>query len=146
MPSIPAVGDRPGPGNDDDAGLVGGAGLQRDQRVVDHEHPGLEADPLHDAGDDTPVFDPIDAGDAETDRRRHDVEIADRFLHDLVEHLLDFELTGGLQVGAPAARLGQNITPIVGELTHSLRAARVDTEHVHQSRVPVIAHQKRIAR
>ena len=51
---------------------------------------------------------PIDAGDAEADRRGPDVAVADRFLHHVVEDLLDLELADRLQVRAAAARFADH--------------------------------------
>ena len=79
------------------------------------------------------VVRPIDAGDAEADRGRAIVEIADRLLHHLVEDLLDLELADGLQVRAAAARLRQHLAALVGELTDRLGPARVDAQYVNHS-------------
>ena len=79
------------------------AGFQRDERVVDDEDPGLVADPPHDAAITVAIVRPIDARDAQTDRRRYDAAFANRLVHHVVEHLLDFELAGRLEVGAACA-------------------------------------------
>ena len=48
-----------------------------------------------------------------------------------MEHLFDFELAGGLQVGAAASSLGEDGAILVGEQAHRLGAARVDAEDMH---------------
>ena len=49
-----------------------------------------------------------------------------------MEHLLDFELARGLQVRAAAARFGEHRSGVVGEQAHRLRAAGIDSQHVHR--------------
>ena len=57
--------------------------------------------------------------------------IADRLVHHVVQHLLDLQLAGRLQVGAAGARLGDERAVLVRELTDRLRAARIDAEDVN---------------
>ena len=111
-------------------GTVFGAGDQRHQRVVHHEGPGHEADPPEDAADDSHVVVAIDPRDAEADRGRHALAIADGGVHDVVQHLLDLQLAGGLQVRARASRLRHNVAIEIGEQAHRLGAAGVDSQHV----------------
>ena len=67
---IPPIRNRSGARDDHHARLPGSPGLERNQRVVDDQHPRIEADPLHDAADDRGIVRAIDAGDAEADRGR----------------------------------------------------------------------------
>ena len=60
-----------------------------------------------------------------------DVVVADRLLHHFVEDLLDFELAERLEVGAAAARFGEDLAASVGQLADGLGAARVDSENVN---------------
>ena len=54
-----------------------------------------------------------------------------RLLHHAVQHLLDLELPGSLQVGAPAARLGHNGSVAIRQQTDRLGPPRVDSQYVH---------------
>jgi hypothetical protein len=53
---------------------------------------------------------------------------ADRFGHDVVQHLLDLQLPGSLQVRPRAAGLGDERSILVGEVAHGLGAASVDPQ------------------
>ena len=77
------------------------------------------------------VFGTVDAGNAEANRRGTDVAVADRGIHHVVEHFLDFELARRLEVRAAAACLSDDLTLPVGEQAHRFCAARIDAEHVH---------------
>src|SRR2546423_14614002 len=55
--AVASVYDRSGPGDDHDAGRVAGAGDERDERVVHHEHARFVADAPHDRADG-PLFVP----------------------------------------------------------------------------------------
>ena len=127
---VAAVGNRTGARDHDHAGLAGRARLQRHQRIVDDEHARLVADALHDPLDDRGIVRTVDPGDAQADGGRANVEAADRLLHHVVEHLLDFELADRLQVGAAAARLGDHRAVLVGQEADGLGAARVNSEYV----------------
>ena len=74
-----------------------------DQRVVDDEDPRLQADPLHDAAHDHLIVRPVDAGNAEADRGRDHVALADGLLHHVVEDFFDLQFADGLQIGAARA-------------------------------------------
>jgi CubicO group peptidase (beta-lactamase class C family) len=128
---IAPVGNRPRSRDNDDARSVAGAGHQRNQRVVDHQRPHLETYAPHDAANGRGVRLPIDAGNAKANCGWLDVAVPDRLLHDAMQHLLDFELARGLEVGSATARFGDEVASLVGKETHRLRSARVDAEHVH---------------
>ena len=91
----------------------------------------LEADAPHDAAHGLGVGLAIDAGDAEADRRRLHIALAERRVHHRVEHLLDLELAGRLQVRAAAARLGDDAAVLVREQADGLGPAGIDAQHVH---------------
>src|SRR4029079_14974287 len=131
VPFVPAVGDRSGAGDDDDAGLIGRARFERDERVVDDEHARLVADALHDAADNAGVVRTIDARDAEANGAGDRVAIRQRLLHHFVEDLFHFQIADRLEVGAAAARLREDLSPPVRELADGLRAPGVDAEDVH---------------
>ena len=80
-PRVAAVRDRTRAGDDHHARLIARAGDQRDQRIVDDHRPRLESDAPHDAAHGRGVRSPIDAGNAETDRRRPHVALAERLFH-----------------------------------------------------------------
>jgi hypothetical protein len=82
----------------------------------------------------------IDAGNAEADGCRAHVTIADGVVHDLMEHLFDLELADGLQVGATAARFGQHLAVLVGELADCLGSTGVDAENVTHPGIHFIPH------
>ena len=73
---------------------------------------------------------PIDAGNPQADRRRHDRPLAERVLHHLIQDLLDLELAHRLQIGAAAARLGNDPPVAVSQLADRLGAAGIDADHV----------------
>ena len=56
--------------------------------------------------------------------------VADRLFHDVMENLLDLELADRLQVGAAAARFGEDATRVVRQLADRLGAAGIDTDDV----------------
>ncbi len=91
----------------------------------------VRADAAHDPGHDNRVFRPIDAGNPEADGCRHDAAVADRLGHHVVQDLLDVQLTGGLKIGASGARFGDETAVLVRQVTHGLRATRVDAQHVN---------------
>ena len=62
---------------------------------------------------------------------RDDGAVADGLLHDVMEDLLHFELADGLEVGAAAARFGEDVAFLVRQLTDGLGAAGVDAENVN---------------
>ena len=127
---VASVDDRARPRDDHDARGIAHAGLERDEGVVDDEHFRLVTDAGHDAADDREVGFTVDTGHPETDCGRHDAALAERVLHHLMEHLLDLQLAGGLQVRAAAARFGEHAGLLVGELTDCFRAAGIDAEDV----------------
>ena len=130
-PLVPSVDDRSGSGDDDDARIVAGAGGQGNQRVVDHQDARAMPDPAHDGRDRIGLVLSIDAGNPETDRRRHHRPAVERTGHDLLQDALDRLFPGRMQVGARSAALRHNITTFVGEQADGLRAARVNPQHVH---------------
>ena len=136
-----AVGDRSGSRNDDDAGVVAGAGDKCNQGVIDNEGPGLETEATHDAPHCCSIRLPVDACNAEADGGRLNVAIADRLLHYAMQHLLDFELARRLQVRAAASHLGDDATALVRQNTNGLRSARIDAEHVH---IAVMVHSDEV--
>ena len=142
VPSVPAVRNRPGARNDHDSRFPGNTGLERHERIVDHDRARVRADAPHDAAHDDRILRPIDAGNPETDRRRHNPATADRLGHDVVDDLLDVQLACGLKIGAARARLRDEGAVFVRELAHGLRAARIDAEnmqHGHDGRVTTSA-------
>ena len=88
---IPAVRDRARARDDDDSWLAGRSGLERHERVVDDEYACLVADALHDPANHGFVVWPIDTRNPQTNRRRDDWAIADRFFHHVVQDLLDVQ-------------------------------------------------------
>src|SRR5689334_11448726 len=99
--TVATVRDRPGAANDDDAGQARRTGFERDQRVVHHEHARAGADAAHDGADDPGVLVAIDAGNAEADRPRPGVMTSvERGVHHVMQHLLDGELSGNLEIGS----------------------------------------------
>ena len=88
-------------------------------------------DAPHDGADGPRFVVAIDAGDAETDRGRRDVAIADRRFHHLVQDLLDARARRRCEGSRRAAPFGDDRPLRVGEQTHRLRPAGVDAEHVH---------------
>ena len=128
---IPAVRDRAGAGDEDHSRRVAGARGERDERVIDDERAHLESDPFHDPANGFCVLRPIDARDAQADGLGPDLAIADCRLHDVVENLLHLELADRLQVGAAAARFGEDDAAFVRQQAHGLGTAGVDAEHVH---------------
>ena len=128
---VAAVGDRSRPGHDHDSGLIARARDQRDQRVVDDQRPRLESDAAHDPAHGRGVGLAIDAGNAETDGRRLQIPIAERLFHHRVQDLLELEFARRLQVGAAAARLGDDAPALVRKQTDRLRSASVDAQDVH---------------
>ena len=58
----------------------------------------------------------------------HDRALAERFLHHLVEDLLDLELADRLEIGAAAPGLGDHLAAAVGQLADGLGAAGVDAD------------------
>ena len=119
------------PAIDDDARDARRARFERDEGVVDDEHPRLVADAPHDPAHHARIVRPIDPGDAETDRGRTNVEVADGLFHDVMEDLLDLELADRLEIGAASPCFSEDFAVVVRELAHRLGAARVDTENVH---------------
>ena len=118
----------------DDAGLVAGAGDQRDQRVVDDEHARLVADAPHDArGPSAP---------RRRDRRRRcrgrspparsrDRRSPPPSLRAAPSRPRARRRPAGSRRGrAPSATIAPSL---VGEQAHGLRAAGVDAENVHAS-------------
>ena len=90
--AIAAVRDRPGAGDDDDAGGGADTRLQRDQRVVDDENAGLVSDAAHDAANDGRILRAVDAGDAEADGGGNGILLRHRFFHHRVQNLLELQL------------------------------------------------------
>ena len=97
---VHAVRDRTCPSDNHHACLLTGAGDERDQGVIDHHDSRLETNPPHDALNRLCVARSIDTGNPQANRVRTDVAGIECLLHDLVQHFLDLELAGGLEVGA----------------------------------------------
>ena len=95
---------------------------QRDGGVVDDTHVLAMAEPAQDAADDRLVVRAVHAGDAEA--HRGDRAPLGQGLHDVVEDLLDLELTVGLEVGPAPPHLRQHLARLVGEQPDRLGAAR----------------------
>ncbi len=80
------------------------------------------------------IVGPVDAGDAEADRRRHDAAFADCLVHHVVQHLLDGELSDRLQIGAAGTR-GRDHRPLrIREQAHGLGATGIESEDVNHGR------------
>jgi len=130
---IMSVGNRPGTGDDYDAGLFACSGHQCDQRIVDHNRPRLLADSAHDVPDGLRVSRPIDPSDTQADGVQLDVAVTECLVHHSMQDLLDTELTHHLQIGARRTRLGKDLAAIVREQAHRLRSPCIDAEYVHRS-------------
>ena len=128
--AVAPVHDRSRTGDDDDARLVPGARHQRDECVVDDDDARLVADAAHHRSHRPHLVVAVHAGDAQAHRGRRDGAVADRRLHHLMEHLLDVELAGRVEVRAAAASFRENGSAIVSEQTHGLGAARIDAEYI----------------
>ena len=106
---VTPVGNRPGPGDDDNTRLLARASDQCDECIVDDHRARLVSDAAHDVRHRLRVLRAIDAGYAQTDRIRADVSVTERVFHDSMEDLLHAEFAHDLQVGARAACLGQDL-------------------------------------
>ena len=131
---IAAVRDRPGAGDDDNAGGGADPCLQRDQRVVDDENAGLVSDAAHDAADNGRVFRAVDPGDAEADGGGGPGLLRHRLFHHGVKDFLELQLADRLEVGAGASGCRQHAAFLVAEEANRLCAADVNAEDVHVSR------------
>jgi hypothetical protein len=107
--------------------------------VVDHQRVAAESEPAHDPTHHLVIVSPIDAGDADTGRCRHDRSVAAGLLDQAMQDLLDLQLAMRLQVGAAAAALADDGAARVGEIAHRLRASGIDAEHVH---IPAMLHSR----
>ncbi len=115
----------------DDARANASASLERDERVVDDQRRRLVADSPHDAANDGGVLGAIHAGDAEADDGRHLGLRRQGLLHDVVEHLLDFEFAERRQVRARPSSRRADTSILVCQQTDRLGAARVDAKYNH---------------
>ena len=79
----------------------------------------------------------IDAGDAQTDRRRNDACTLERLFHDRMKDLLERELSGALQVRAFFARFSDDTLVVVCEQADGLGAADVDAKDRHYRYITV---------
>ena len=145
---VAAIRDGPGTRNDDDARRTGHASFQCNERIVYDDDSGFESNALHDPAHDRRVVFAVDAGNAEADGSRPDVQLANGLLHHVVEDFLDLELARSLEVRARPARFGEDVPRAVRELTDGLRAARVDAENkdgarIRRQRVGGSAHVQR---
>ena len=129
--AVDAVGDRPGTGDDDDTGLLVGAGDQRHQRIVHRQRLAAEAEPAQDRGDHLAIVGAIHPRHAHAHHAGQRAIGADRLLDHLVEHLLGPQFAGVVNVAAAAAPLAEHVALGIGEPRHGLAAAGVDSEHVH---------------
>ena len=120
--AVPAIRNRPGSGDDDDAGLVGAPASSATSASLTTSVARLVADPAHDAADGVGIRRPIDAGDTEADRGGRDIMVRHRGFHDAVQHFLDLELPDRLQVRSAAACFGDDVALIVREQTDGLGA------------------------
>jgi hypothetical protein len=79
----------------------------------------------------------IDAGDAQADRRWRHALTLQRGLHHRVEHFLEGQLAGALEVRAGLARPGQDRSVFVREQANRFGAADVDAENMHSRYITV---------
>jgi hypothetical protein len=79
----------------------------------------------------------IDARDPKADRVGTHIAIANCGIHHMMQHFLDLELAGRLEIRAAAARFPDHIALPVGKQADGLGAARVYSEHVHLSKIVV---------
>ncbi len=126
-----AIRDRAGAGDDDDSGLVTGAGHERNVCVVHGHDLAAAAEPPQDAAHDRFVVGPVHPGHPHADRRGHRVLVAERGVHHLVERLLGGQFPGAVQVGTATASLAHHAAVGVGQPGHGLASSRVDPEYVH---------------
>lgn len=131
---VAPVGDRAGPRHDHNAGLLTSAGDESDERVVHDKSPGLESDPPHDAPHRGRVDLAVHTRDSEADGVRLQVPFTDRLLHDRMEDLLDLQLSCGLQVRSPTARLRHDVPLLVGKEADGLRPTGIDAQDMHPAR------------
>jgi hypothetical protein len=129
---VAAVGDGARAGQHHDAHAVGGARGQRDGGVVDDARALAMAQPAQDAADDLLVLRPVHARDAQA-HGRHLAARGVEGLQDLVQDLLHLQLAVRLEVGPPAAGLGQDAPALVGQQPYRLGPAGVDPDDLrHQ--------------
>lgn len=127
--AVAPVGDGSGASDDNDARAIVDPGHERDQGVVGDDDARVVANPLHDALYDIGVRAPVHARHAEADGGRHDTSVAQHRVHHAVQHVLDRELSDGMQIRPGTVALAHDAGISRTEVTDRFGAAGVDAEN-----------------